>query len=369
MILYRFIAKSMVLMMIAGLVGCNDPEPETLETQTIRPVRTITISPPSQTRERRFSGAAKAAKETQLSFRVSGKISELPARVGLNVKAGDLIAKLDPGDYQLQVEQTKAELARVEAGLKQAQSAYERTRKLYEVNNATKSDLDNALAEFSSARAMKDATARSLQLAHKQLDYTLLYAPVDGAVSAVPVEAFQTVQAGMTIAVLSSDEDIQMEIGVPDQMINLVRMGNPAVVSFEALPGQRFNARVSEIGVGLSASATYPVKLQLENPSPDIRPGMVGTASFHFEFSPEQQAVLVPPESVVGAPDGRHFVWVVDTDTMIVQRVPVTVGALTSDGLRIMSGLNPGDHLVIRGVHRVEEGTKVRLLNDPEVQP
>ena len=351
-----------LFLMIMTLTSCGKQnETEQLE-PVVRPVAVMTVEAPSEGRVRSFSGMAKSAVETPLSFRVSGKIIQLNAKRGMKVKAGDLIAKLDPSDYRLQVQQLRAELARVEASLKQAHSEYKRVRKLYEVSNATKSDLDAAMAAYDSAKALKTAAVNNLELAQRQHSYTTLTAPLDGAIAEVPVEVYQAVQAGSPVAVLTSGKKIEMEIGAPEQIISLIKAGDRAEVQFDALPGEKFTAQVIEVGVIINQSNTYPVKLRINETTEKVKAGMVGQSSFFFKAPEEEKFYIIPPVAVVGAPGNKNYVWKIDEKNASVVKQMVTVGLLTSDGLQIVSGISPGDKIVIRGVHRLEEGQQVRLM-------
>lgn len=342
--------------------GCAPDKPELPKAKVVRPVVVVKVQEPAGGLARSFSGVAKAAIETRLAFRVGGTIVELPAKIGRRVKKGDLIARLDPTDYRLRVEQLVAELARVETTLKRAASEYERVRGLYEVGSATASDLDRARAGYDGARAAREFTRRQLDLARKQLDYTVLRAPMAGAISAVPVEVHQVVAAGQTVAVLAAEGGLEVEIGVPENLIGLFRPGQEGRVSFDALPGETFAAVVSEVGVATGASSTYPVRLRLRTSDRRIRPGMVCEADFDFPRPAGRRVVMVPPEAVVGASEGRRYVWVFDPKDRRVHRRQVRVGRLTSEGLSITAGLKPGEQVVVRGVHRLQEGLEVRPL-------
>jgi len=330
----------------------------------VRPVRTMVVEDAGGSRKRPFSGVARAAVETILSFRVGGKIVDLPVKIGTAVQAGDLIARLDTTDYQLQVKQLEAQFAQAEAQFKQARAEYERVRLLYESENASKSDLDNGRAAYESASAQRDAITKSLELAQQQLGYCTLTAPIDGAIASKPVEVHQTVQAGAPIATLSSGDEMEMEIGIPEALIMNVQVGDEAEVSFEALPGQVFEAEISEVGVEPSGS-TYPVKLVMKEGDERIRAGMTGEALLSFR-SAFEHVFYVPPVAVVGAPGGARYLWVFDETRGTVRKQDVEVGSLTSDGLEILSGLEAGDRIVIRGVNRVEPGMKVRLMDEDE---
>ncbi len=353
---------ALILIACTGLMtGCAREEPLP---PPVRPVVTQIVEEPGGMRERTFSGTAKAAVETRLSFRVSGELRELPLKTGQRVKKGDLIARLDVTDFQLQVNQLEAQLAQSQAGLNEATADYERNRALYEAESVSKSDLDRARAAFESAAAQHDATGQSLKLARQQFGYCTLLAPVNGSVATVPIENHQTVQAGAVVATLTSGDEMELEVGIPESLISSLQAGDAAEITFDSFQDRRFASTVSEVGVDVDASSTYPVTLRLLDQSREIRPGMVGAATFTFSDGPDAQAMVVPSVAVVGRGEDERFVWVYQPETSTVVRRDVRVGALTSRGLQILAGLQPGDRIVTRGVHRIEEGTNVRLLEE-----
>ena len=347
----------------AGMLACVSckKKQEPVSAEVVRPVVTMTVQDQGAGRRRSFAGVAKASLYTPLSFRVGGTISELPAKVGMNVKAGDLVARLDVKDYELQWKQSQAQLAHADAQLAQAKANYERSRQLYEARNISKSELDSNEAGFKSAAAQKESSAKALELAQQQLAYCVLNAPMDGALAEVPVEVQQAVSAGQPVAMLSSGEGLEVEVGIPESVIGRIRIGDVASVRFEAIPGRVFKAAVSEVGIQMSASSTYLVKLKLLEQDPRVRIDMIAEATFSF-VAGENAPVLVPAVAVVPTPGGERFVWVFQPESSTVAKRNVKIRDLTSDGLEIVEGLAPGETIVTRGVNRLSENMKVRLL-------
>jgi len=344
------------------LSGCGKKVVET--PVVIRPVMTIVAPEAGAVRQRTFSGTAAAAVETLLSFRVSGEIEALPVTKGSRVEAGDLIARLDAADYALQEKQSEAELANAHALLEQARGEYERSRKLYESDDTSKSALDSSRAAFKSAKASAESAAKGLELVRKQGGYCSLLAPEAGVIASVGVEIHETVAAGQTIAVLTSGDTLEINLGIPGALISQVEVGDPCRVRFDAVPGEDFEAIVKEVGIQTGASSTYPVSLALLQTDPRIRPGMVAEASLSFRGSTGDKAINIPPVAVVATPDGGHFLWIYQPESETVTRRGVQIGALTSDGLQILEGLAPGEIVVTRGVHQLTEGMRVTLLEE-----
>lgn len=353
-----------VWMLAAGtlLAGCGgkDAEPEPV----IRPVRTQVVYAAGADRERSFSGVAEASMESRLSFKVSGTVRRVPVKVGDTVEAKQLLAELDPEDYDLQVQEAQAALTRAKAEARNAEADYGRVRALYENGNASKNDLDAARAGSESAQAQVKSAEKRLELARLQKSYTRLTAPAAGAIADVTVEVNENVSPGQPVVLLTAGSEIEVKVSVPEALIASIQEGEDASVAFDALPGRRFQARVTEVGVAPTGGATtYPVKVTCLDAPDNVRPGMAATVSLRSSTGGGADVIVVPPAAVGEDPEGRFVFLVEETEEGmgIARRHPVQVGELTDQGLTITEGLADGDLLVTAGVTKLEDGQRVRL--------
>lgn len=360
-----------VLLIVLLLPACRDkgtpPEP------ILRPVRSQTVQSFGCFSERSFSGIAEAGQESRLSFRVSGTIEQVAVKVGDRVHTGQLIARLDATDYELQKQEAEAALARARAQARNAEANYARVRALYENRNASRNDLDAARAASESAAAAMQASQTRLELARTQLGYTRLKAPTDGAIASVPAEADENVSSETVVAVLTAGAMPEVSVAVPESYISGIERGSQVTVRFDTLPQRSFVARVTEVGVAATTYATtYPVTVRLEQADSSIRPGMAAEVSFRFRQRVDGgNRFLVPPEAVGEDRQGR-FVFIVEpgeTGTGTIRRQPVGVGELTAEGLEILSGLKDGDRIVTAGVALIHDGQQVKLLKHREPAP
>ncbi len=355
----RFASFVLGSLLLISCGGEQEPEP------VIRPVRYVQVFSTGGSRVRTFSGTARSAVESPLSFKVPGTIRRLPVEVGDSVRAGRLIADLDPADHQLQVQEAQASLAQARAQERNAAAEYERVRLMWEDNNASKSALDAARAASESAEATMEVTEQRLEIARLQLSYTRLTAPVAGAVAEVSAEVNQNVNAGQVIVLLTSGSRLEVVVAVPEVLISRIREGSSEIVTFDAMPDRTFPATVTEVGVTPTAmGTTFPVIVLLDEPDPDIRSGMAAEVGFRFESADPRERFLVPPFAVAEDRDGR-FVYIVEPTEPglgIAHRRSVDVGELTSDGLEVFQGLSDGDLLVSAGISRIQEGLEVKLL-------
>ncbi len=289
-------------------------------------------------------------------------------KVGDHVKAGDLIAELDPMDYRLQVEETEASLERARADLRNAEAKYARVRALYENRNASRDDLDAARAGAESARAQVHSIEKRLELVGSQLRYTRLVAATDGAIAEVNAEVNENVQAGQTVVLLTSGTRPEVKVGMPESLIAQVEAGGKVSVAFDSTPGETFTAVITEVGVVTGMSTTYPVKVRLVEADPDVRPGMAAEVAFRFGSEDDRERFLVPPVAVGEDRNGR-YVFVVEQGSEgfgLTRRRPVAVGELREEGIEILEGVSEGDLVVIAGISKIVDGQKVRLLPEQE---
>jgi RND family efflux transporter MFP subunit len=342
--------------------GCAEQAPPE---RTLRPVRTVQVFHTGVERVRSFSGTARAGQESRLSFRVRGTVEVLSVKLGDRVRAGQVLARLDPQDYQLRVEDAEASLARIRAEVRNAEANYARIRDLYENNNASLTDLDASRAAFESTTAALESGEKKLEQARLQLSYTRLEAPTAGAISEVPVEVNENVQPGQTVAVLTAEARPEVEIGMPEVFISRVQEGQLVEVTFDALGARRFDATVTEVGVTSTGLATtFPVKARLDRDEPDVLPGMAAEVHFRFAAEGEGDRIEVPAFAVGEDRDGRYVFVVEEVGEGIGRAVrrEVTVGSLTAEGgLEILRGLTDGERVITAGVSRIQDGREVRL--------
>ncbi|MFO7800759.1 MAG: efflux RND transporter periplasmic adaptor subunit [Desulfovermiculus sp.] len=361
----RYISFRMFLMWVCFIcLGCNgQPEADSASSTASqpRPVVTMTVPEANGPRQVSYPGRVQAAVQTRLSFEQAGTIEDMRVHKGSRVQAGQVLAGLDPGDYRLAVKDRQAGLHQVQARLEEARSSYKRVKALYETRNLSRKDLDKARGTLKALEAREDAARNALHQAKKDIEDCLLRAPWAGKVADVPLEAHQTVQAGQPAVILNSEQDMEVEITVPEAVISGIEAGDMAQIHLDALPQAELAARVSEVGAQAGALGTYPVVLVLEQGDSRIRAGMAAQANLRTKEG--RQAVCVPVQAVVGESGGSRFVWKVDREHSTVGKHKVVVGDLTAQGVQILSGLKGGETIVLRGVHRLREGMHVRVLD------
>lgn len=355
--------------LFAGLgvfASCAEPPP--IPEPTIRPVRTAEVYATGGGRARAFSGVARAGVESTLSFRVPGAIADLPVRVGDRVQAGELIARLDAVDFELQVKETEAALSQAQAQAQNADAGLRRVRGMYENDNAAQADLDAAVAGAASAGAQVESVSKRLELAVRQVDYARLLAPTGGAIAEVLAEANENVNPGTPIVVLTSGRTApEVEVAVPEGLIQQIEQDTAVTVVFGAIPGRTLHGVVTEVGVAATGT-TFLVTVALDAGEREVRPGMAAEVTFDFPDDGRGPRFVVPPEAVGEDRQGR-FVFVAEPageGLAVVKRRAVTVGDFVPDGLEVLDGLVDGDQVITAGVSRVQDGADVRVTSTTE---
>ena len=339
--------------------GCASERGE--EISRLRPVRVQQVSAVAPEVSRVFSGYALASADSKLSFKVPGTVKKVAVKVGKAMGKGDLVASLDDRDYRLKVQEAEAGLAQAKAQLRNASLTYERSRRLWENDNISKSDLDRARAAWQSVSAQVTSIEKRRQLTLLQLGYTRLVAPVAGSVTLVLVDENENTGAGVPVVVLSSGDRREVHVDIPEVMISGIYGGQHTEVRFGAVPGQIFAATVHEVGTSATGfAATYPVTLRLTDEALEVLSGMAAEVTFRFEGT--SKARFLVPSHAVGEGENGAFLFTAEPDgtgEATIRRHDVVVGALTQGGLEILSGVPPDGWVVTAGMSRLEEGMRV----------
>lgn len=362
------IALNSVLIVIITLSISSCSKQEAEEKQIIRPVRAFQIPGAGQFAQRNFPGRAKATQEIDLAFRVAGPLIEFPVNVGDQVKEGELVARIDPRDFEVAVQSAQAKLDNAKASSVRAESEYRRELNILKQDPGATSQtaVDRKREQRDSARANINSFQANLDSAQDQLAYTFLKAPFDGNVVNTFVENFENVQAKQPILRILDDSSIEMVVNIPESLISLARHVEDVKVVFDSFPDTQIPAQIKEIGTEASATTrTYPVTLIMNQPEGiKILPGMAGKASGKPPKDMDKQfvGIEIPINSVfTDETSGNTFVWVIDETSSTVTKRQVEVGKVTERGMRIISGLKEGEVIASAGVHYLLEGQKVKL--------
>ena len=308
--------------------------------------------------QKSYAGDVQAKQQTALAFRVGGQITERYVDTGDRVKVGQVLAKLDVQDAQLQLNSARAQLESATSAAKVASDELKRFQQLLPINAVSRSQYDAVKNQYDSANAALKQAQSNYAVTANQTAYNQLVANKNGVITEREIEIGQVISAGQPAYQLAIDGDREVVIGVPEQAISKIKVGQDAWVTLWSKPEDRFAAYVREISPAADQSRTFSVKVALKEGQSAIQLGQ----SARVFFSQNIQNVLSVPLASVSAIDNQAYVWVVQPDQTI-RKVNVTLGAYGRNSVPVLTGLNPEQWVVVGGVHLLREKQKIKPVD------
>ena len=346
----RALALAALFFSVAVAAGCSshaeasDEQPATATAVRVR--QALAVERPAMINA---SGTVDANTTADVAFQVSGRIVRVAVEEGQVVRAGQLLAAIDPTDYQLSAQQASASAT-------QAKGEYERMRQLFERGSLAPND-------FQKFETAAQVAATNASLASERLGHTKLVAPISGVIARRGIDLGEMAAPGSPVFSIVAVDPVTIRVGIPESQIGLVHRNATATIAVGALAGQLFNARVTTIGVSADpASRTYPVKIDIPNPSRTLLPGMIAEA--HISGNRITRALTVPGEAVVRDAEGATLVFIYFPAEQRVYSRRVTVGAPIDREIEITDGIAPGELVVIAGQERIRDGAAVAATTE-----
>ena len=359
-------SRSALGLLLAVSVGACKGEAK-VEQEIVRPVKVAVVAEQARGRVLFYSGVVRPRIESNLGFRVSGKIVERAVNVGDRVEVDWVIARLDDADLVLAENSARAAVAAARSRRDVASDNLDRGRVLLPKAIITQAAYDTRRNEMDAAVSALDAAEAQLRQASNAVGYAALKADKVGIVTAVLGEPGQVVSAGQPVIRLAQAGETEIAVFVPEQDSGQLAIGQQAKISLWAGPRSSFEGRIREIaGQADPASRTYAVRITVSGSPPIMRLGM--TASVKLRIDDESAAMVVPLTALTES-EGSSAVFVVDPARKAVRKIDVTVAGLAYDGVRIAKGLHPGDPVVVAGVQFLRDGMSVRLLDEHQPAP
>jgi len=351
----------LVVVAYGAVLGRDENTP--VESPVPRLVRTFTvISARGSVAE--FTGVIHARAESDLGFRVPGKIIEKLVKDGDHVKRGQALMRLDPTDLQLASTAAREAVAAARAQNKRALADELRLRKLVATKAVSVQEYDQAKSSADATTAqLNSAVAYSAQL-ENQVGYALLKAEADGVIMETPADVGQVVGAGTVVIRLAHDGAREAVVNLPEGDAKIAK--STAVANLYADPGQSFPAQLRELSAMADPlTRTYQARYTLSGAGKNAPLG--ATVTVHPDQEETAGAVQQYEIPIGALYDGGAgpSVWVINPDTSIVSRQVVEVAKLGSETALISKGLKPGEHILALGAHLVKEGEQVKTLPDP----
>ena len=344
------------MLLVLGLVACSKPAPPD---EPIRAVKLMTVGVQPMQSGVEFAGEVRARVESRLSFRVGGKLTARPVEVGQRVKAGQLLAQLDPQDFRLAADAARAQLNATSTQRDLAAADYQRFKALKDQNFISGAELERRETALKAADAqLAQATAQASSQGN-QTGYTRLLADVAGVITAVDAEPGQVLAAGAPVLRLAQDGPRDVLFAVPEDKVAAMQPGSRVTVR----PWQ-MSTSLAGVVREVAASAdpvtrTFAIKVSLPANSALALGSTVSVLPQALDRS--GTPVIKLPTSALLQSGASTVVWVLDAASMTVRQQPVQV--LTADGNEVVvaSGLQPGAQVVTAGVHVLSPGQQVSI--------
>ena len=328
----------------------------------IRPVRIDTVHLAPAGEAVRYAAVIRPRIETDMGFRVPGKIAERLVDMGARVEAGTPLARLDPADLELQVRATEAQLASARAEATRAREDFERYRQLRSGDWATRQEFDKRKAAMETSEAKVRELEAQLRVARNNAQYATLKADHAGVVTQIMAEPGQVVPAGQPVARVARTGEKEAVAAVPESKVGALKDATLAVELW-SMPGVAIHGTLREVAPSADpATRTYQVRIALRDPPPGIELGMTATLVAAWA-QPGEIAVL--PLAALTQNAGEPAVWVLPQGADKVERRPVTLGAYARDRVVVTAGLAEGEQVVTAGVHKLDATQRVRPWTEP----
>lgn len=346
--------KLVLFFCVAWLVACEHPEPTVVD-QAVRPAKLFRVSARKESTSHDFVGRLDAAQTVDMSFEVAGEIVQLPVREGQAVAKGELIAALDPTDFQLAVKEAEVQL-------RLATQDMQRKVTLLRERGISESVVDDARAQYELAQVR-------LSQSRERLADSRISAPFDAFIARRYADNHAKVRVGDNVARLSDLNELKVVASLPEQLVATVTLERVVSITawFDFLPDERFDLSYREnTGEANPVAQTYEVTFTMARPAgSNLLPGMTAQVRIELKANAGNDGIVIPTTALLSEPDGQFFVWVYDSATSLVSRRTVTVAAPVEGGVGIAGGLSDGDLVVAAGASQLQEGMTVRMLGEP----
>lgn len=349
-----------VITLSAGLTACQKPAPAQ---EPLRSVKVLTVGASGSGYELAFSGEVRARVESNLSFRVAGKLVNRPAELGQRVSAGQLLAQIDPEDYRATADAAAARLLAARSNRDVAQADFKRYQELHAQGFISVAELDRREAALKLAQAQFQQAQAQNTVQGNQSGYTRLLAEGAGVVTSVDASAGQVLSAGQPVVRVALDGPRDVVFSVPENRLADLKAGY--MIDIETWDTkQKLQATVRDVaGSADLATRTFVVKAALQKDAKVPEPVLGATVTVRLKPASQTDVSRIKlPTTALRQEAGATSVWVLDSTTMTVSAKSIEVSVADGNDVVVNSGLQQGDQVVISGVHVLTAGQKVSIF-------
>jgi RND family efflux transporter MFP subunit len=353
-------AVGAVALVALGAFSWKGPGAVPVREEVVRPARVAEVHYRTHMGSLMLAGTVVPRIETTLGFRVAGKVISREVDVGAVVAAGQLLARIDPTDYRLAVDNARAALASAEADYARAKADLDRYQALRGSAAFMTQTLDTRQSVSSTSLAKVEQAKSQLATAENNLAYTELHADAAGVITAVVAEVGQVLPQGQGMMKLARSEELEILVGVPENRLKNVREASRITFELWSDTGRRYKARLRELSPSADpVTRTYPARFTVVDAPDFIGIGMTASLTL-AKPDPEKLAEL--PLTAIFQKGKEPAVWVVDKQTGTVALRPVVISRWRDETALITSGVEDGEIIATAGVHKLEQGQKVKSL-------
>ena len=347
------LAAAAVALLSSCQRAAEPPAPE------IRPVRAITIDKRNSGDSIALTGTVQAQTETNLAFRIDGRMLERTVNVGDNIQPGQFVARLDAQNEESSLQAAQAQLVAARARLSEARNNFERFRDLVAENAVSRAAFEQAESGMKTAESQVETAQTQVTLGQNRLSYTRLASDVAGVVTAQGAEPGEVVGAGRMIVQVAREGSRDAVFDVPARVKDATPGNSTIAVTLTSDPKVTATGTVREVAPRADpVTGTFRVRVRLANPPAAMRLGATVTGRMKLA---SVATIEIPPSAVVRS-DRQPAVWVVDPKTGTVSTRTIEIRSTDPLRVEVASGLNPGDVVVTAGIQALRPGQKVRLL-------
>jgi len=344
------------------LAACSKPQPAA---EPVRAVRVMTVAAEGAGGRQEYAAEVRARTESRLGFRVAGKMTRRNVNLGDTVKAGQVLAQLDPQDLRLGQEAAKAAVVSAQVSLDQATSDYKRYKELLDQGFISSAELERRETTLKAAKAQFEQARAQANVQGNQAAYSSLLADASGVITGVDADPGTVVNAGTPVLQLAHDGPRDVVFAVPEDKLAALRAAaaqpGALTVRIWGADGAALPASLREVAAATDpATRTFQVKADIG--AAPVKLGQTATVLLEL---PKLQGAIKLPLSAVAEHEGTSTVWVLDPAAMTVQPQPVKVASFEQNQVVLTGGLTPGQRIVTAGVHVLTPGQKVKLYVEP----
>jgi RND family efflux transporter MFP subunit len=354
-----------VIGLLLALSACREAPPPPVE--RIRAIKAVTVEERASGRIRKFSGVVEAADSSSISFEVAGNVREVRVDVGDKIKKGQVLARMDTRIFKLNVKGAEAGVGRAKVELADKRNDLDRFQRINKQDPGAVSQaaLDNSQAAVDGAIKNVQFSKSKLKLAQRDLEKTVLRAPFDGVVATRHIDPFTEVARGQRLFDVYENTGMEVAISIPEDAIDDIYMEQKGEIRFAVIADKTYQGVVTEISKVAGTANAFPIKLTVEDLDERIRPGMTAQVTLELADTGEESVYLVPLSALAQRSDTtKSWVFVYDQTTSTVKKTSVEGTSVRQNDVVISGGVQAGDIIAVAGVSFLEDGQKVKLMEE-----